>query len=766
MRDKMKKVWLPILFILSVIAVIYYIFAYSAGQMHSDTASKVLFASQQHLKHQYFPDGFCYSTGVFVFGIENIIYLLMFFIKDWMLCREVAQLVQTILLILSMFLFFYFVSKEKKDACIGGMISTVLFILPLSKVVYDLYYYQAVYSKNVVLLLLTFAVVGKIIFSDKSRKQWIWFVLLAVVTILNNFGIRNVMVVEFPLIVAVLICGFDFSEKKFKLLFKEKLIIGISGIGTITGFFIYQMITRYVGWNNQTEIAGFVSPEVAIQHVGHVFKVLFQIYGVGGKAALISLTGITLPFKMLYMIISVAIVPIFWLFAFKKIENKCWKIVVCYSWISNLCMTYLFIATSAGGAEEQHHFLTVYVNNTILLAGFLLYMWKNSSLVAKRCLAVCVIFYVLLVNVAYINESNPAMEKQENADEEMIQYLKDNDLDFGYATFWNAYKYTMLSNGEIQILGYSEQPNTPYYWLTSKDWYKPDYHEGRTFILVNHDAPEQEIDEKYYQTAERVDRVGKYTILIYPQNILLYTELMYDTLQEGSVRDIAMKDLGYSGNSYQYDNNIVLKNGGMQYGPYLNLDSGTYQVCVEGKNLKNAEVEVSLNPSHDRKNVEIQEQADDKVVYQFSLEKTASDVEFLTFNSSEGEVEIDKMTIECLKNTSEAYFPLQLKCTGNAYYDGGNLILGENGEEYGPYDDLEAGSYEVKISGENLDLAEFSVTAEAGDQNIAIEHIEINENMVVYTFKLDEQAEGMEYHIYNNQNEEVVIKRLSVAKEE
>lgn len=173
----MNKYWagkvvcytLALTFLFSIFAIIYYIFAFSEGKVHSDIAAKVLFAHEQHIMHQYFPEGYCYSTGVFVFGIETLISGLMFFIKDWMLCREVAQFLQVVLLFLSLFLFLRN-TFGKKRACIGCLVGVPLFILPLSDIVYNLYYFEAAYTKNAIFLLLIFAITGKIFVTNEKKK--------------------------------------------------------------------------------------------------------------------------------------------------------------------------------------------------------------------------------------------------------------------------------------------------------------------------------------------------------------------------------------------------------------------------------------------------------------------------------------------------------------------------------------------------------------------------------------------------------------------
>ncbi len=765
MNSKYKKNYFPALFSICVIAIVYYIFSYSEGLVHSDTASKVLFANLQHEQHELFPEGYCYSTGVFTFGTETIIYLLMFFIKDWVLCREVAQLIQFILLIVAFFLFFMPVDVSKKNfnKYVGGMLCTILISFPICDDIFSQFLYEAAYIKNVILFLMIFVCVKKILNDEKSTGKWLWFIILAFFSVITNFGIRNVMLIEVPLLLSVFLCSFNFSSKKFEMSFKEKAIIGVSGFGTLAGFCVYKIITNIVGWGNQTEMFQFDNVKNISKNTVKLFKNILQTYGVGADNSfpLISLKGISISFNFLYMICSIFIIPIFWLFYYKKINNKCWKIFVIYSWISNLFLLYLLVVTSvsAGGGRYLY---TLYVNNLILMVGFFIYKIENHKMLGKFAI-IYLIFYSLLVHGSYIQISETDVNAKEASNEELINYLKENELNFGYASFWNSYKYTMLTNGEINIVAYRGEPSTPYYWLTSKRWYNPANHEGRTFLLINNKS-EEKIQEKFYQKAEQVNYVGDYTVLIFEKNIFECPELMYNDLQEGSKRDIPSSDLFTAGNAYYgEDGNIVIKKDGSQFGPYLELGSGNYQVSVKGDHLSNAEFEVKKGADHIYEDVNIEKKTDKEVIYTFTLDSFYTDIELITSNPGKVPVEVKKMTIECRDRFTDEYYPYQCYCTGNAYYEEGNIVLDSGGEQYGPYESLEAGEYSVKITGENINLAEVIVTSNISEK-IPTENLVSDNDIVEFSFKLNEPAEEIEYHIYNKQTEKVKVARLNVRK--
>lgn len=754
-----KEAWiLAVCAICSVIAVSYYIFSFTKGLVHSDMAAKVLFAYEQHRKHQYFPDGFCYSTGVFILGIENLIYFFMTFLEDWVLCREAAQFTQTLLLIGSVYCFFTVIFGKQKGR-IGFAAGVILFVLPLSDVIYDLYFYQAAYTKNVIFLLLQFTVAGKIMTELTQRKKYIWLFVFVLLTACNNLGIRNIVLIEAPWILTVLLVSFDFKSKRFQIRWNDKIVILLSCLATVAGFIFYHLIEGYTGWKNQLEAVAFVKLETMVSQITDLMTAIFQIYGVGENTELISLAGTALPFKFLYMLISVIIVPTAWLIWWKNIDNKIWKWFIGYSWLSNLFAVYFFIATSTG--ISSFHMLSAYINNTVLLAGAVIDIWKHQFWKKVICMicAAC----VLLFHTVYIVQCSETVTEKEASDEELIQYLEENDLDFGYAGFWNAYKYMMLTSGKVKVLAYTGEPNTPWYWLTSREWYDPAYHKGKSFLLLEKN---QRVAGRYYQTAERVDQVGNYTILVYGQNLATEPYLMYGILQEGDRQTIHTRDLYTMNKAWMDGDQIYLEEGGMQYGPYMELESGTYEVCIEGANLQQAAFEISMGADHERKAVKILKNTGKQAVYQFYLDDFTTEAEIITTNLGNNYAVIEQISLSFKeKNTdSMVFYPCQLAHMGEAFYYDGSILVENRGMQYGPYMELQKGTYSVKVYGENLDLADVKVTADQGDTVIAAEHIRNEEGLVQYQFSLPHTAKDVECLVLNNQKQTVTVSRLCIQK--
>lgn len=122
-----------------------------------------------------------------------------------------------------------------------------------------------------------------------------------------------------------------------------------------------------------------------------------------------------------------------------------------------------------------------------------------------------------------------------------------------------------------------------------------------------------------------------------------YTEEEWNEIKEVS-KDI--KKITISGQKLYYtlndEDGRLLKNS-TQYGPYISLTPGEYQVVVRGNNLEKLEFEcVSNEQAFEIKNIK---KSDDMVEYEIKVEQAVSGVEFKTYNMTSSTAEIDE--IDC-----------------------------------------------------------------------------------------------------------------------
>ena len=119
------------------------------------------------------------------------------------------------------------------------------------------------------------------------------------------------------------------------------------------------------------------------------------------------------------------------------------------------------------------------------------------------------------------------MEKQSLTNKrlnELAQYLEENNLEYGYATFWQANIITMISDSNVKVRGISlsESGYKKRLYQTNKNWYEDIEDNDKYFVILT----EREMLEYYnnsdynYETAQTILKYESFNILVYDQNII------------------------------------------------------------------------------------------------------------------------------------------------------------------------------------------------------------------------------------------------------
>ncbi|MEA5093476.1 MAG: hypothetical protein VB128_00830 [Sedimentibacter saalensis] len=108
-------------------------------------------------------------------------------------------------------------------------------------------------------------------------------------------------------------------------------------------------------------------------------------------------------------------------------------------------------------------------------------------------------------------------------------------------------------------------------------------------------------------------------------------------------------ELSTSGEINSQDGEIVIGNGQIQFGPYIDLQKGKYEVTVKGKNLMNAEYAATGKVGTESYAIEMIQFTDETITYQFTLEKATENAEFISKNISNNDVIIDRVYLKIIE---------------------------------------------------------------------------------------------------------------------
>ena len=219
-----------------------------------------------------------------------------------------------------------------------------------------------------------------------------------------------------------------------------------------------------------------------------------------------------------------------------------------------------------------------------------------------------------------------------------------------------------------------------------------------------------------------------------------------------------------------------------QFGPYIDLEKGIYEVIVNGINLDDASIWVTANGGQLTIPTTMIQHNANYIIYSFELNEDAEDVEFLMCNNK-NDMQINDYYYA--KYASEKHLEKYMDCLTDARYFQKEMLLGyvynniplsefwikdmqyKNSEnkmfieksvlQYGPYIILESGCYRVIIQGEGLEKAEVRVTHSGGKESIEIEEIGRTDNYLIYEFELNSTVGAVEFLMINNEEDMKIV---------
>ena len=115
---------------------------------------------------------------------------------------------------------------------------------------------------------------------------------------------------------------------------------------------------------------------------------------------------------------------------------------------------------------------------------------------------------------------------------------------------------------------------------------------------------------------------------------------------------IELSALNTSGEYDNKNNCIILNKGEIQFGPYIDLYAGKYQITITGDNLTKATEKVTAQSGAVDLSalITFDKITDREIIYSFNLQEDGSRVEFLTWNNGEADVVVQINSVKLVGN--------------------------------------------------------------------------------------------------------------------
>lgn len=566
------------LWIIAAVGTIIYIFGTTNLYWNSDTAAYNLMVREQISEHSLIPSTYYNSTDTLLWHINIPMILLSPFIHDQLLLRSLGCFVIAIVAMVSLWLADKYIFENRSFWIVG-----FLFLLGPFSDHYDLLYGQSSYMPQIYQMLIVvslFCMAAKDSLSlGKSYKTLIFSFIFIFFSIQTLTVVQNYI---FPLAAAIAIMFIYnnnsdhtyFKGAKFSRFFTTELII--------VSLMIVSVLLNYIIFKN-AHFGRQGYPLIDAAGIGKNIIYFISwlpdwLFGMESGALLYSAAGIS---NLIKFVFGTFIYFIFPIMLYKKFNEQSEKVkmflMFCLVYIiSNLIIVIgHFDLTIDDWGATMRYFSTIRLL-LIILCGYFLNKYVLTKNIMGRhlviiALSLCVLLFAIPRNAPITHYADIMNEKRE-----ITNFLKAENLDYGYATFWNANKNMVLSNFDVKIGGvFLDKLINPFLWLSSEKFYNPDSHEGDTFLMLTAAEAEQFSENTaYLGTPERTIEHAGYVIYVYDYNIA-------ENGFAGRIKDINLiKSVLLDGNLTS-EEAIRIKPASIMFGPYMNALAGKYSLDID-----------------------------------------------------------------------------------------------------------------------------------------------------------------------------------------
>ena len=473
-----------VLAILTLLASILFFVICPDNLMHSDMAAEVILSKLLAEEGGLMSANWYYSTELRVVYTQLIMTPLFQLISDYGTVKLLSVIIYDVLLAVV----FYFTAKEFRLEGAYLYLAMALVLTPLSNEYLDMMLIGNFYTSQAIC---TFLVLKFFFWKQKKEqvanadkkmkvKDWIRWGLLAITAlILGLSGLRYLASLYLPLVAAVCFSyGFDKKEERENgLLWKLITSIGLLGFAGV-GFLINKFFLSAIYTFDSQAVKFLPLSEVPERFMTSI-RLMLEFCGYR-EIDVVTPLGIVNVVKFAFFVFVVYVVVYLTKHRY-EILDRGQRLFLYYFLALFFINWYMLVFTDV--LPQYRYWLPVYIIAVVLIGMYLQQAKVPSEYLkpALTMLTVAVVFASLYGELWQAAKYNDC-EKRYG----YMEFLKEQEYTFGYATFWNSSVTEYLSDGEIEVghLGGDENGTAPYEWLSPKYYYEEGYHTGKTFLLL------------------------------------------------------------------------------------------------------------------------------------------------------------------------------------------------------------------------------------------------------------------------------------------
>lgn len=584
-----------LLLLVNVAFMLGYIFIWYQNYFHSDSAAKVLLAKEIFDTGYFFPPDWNYvNSDLFVlFGHVFIIPLLPF-IPAGFTAHAISGSVFAGLILWGVWL----VSGIGNIPLWQRLTAVAVIASGISGFMTENLYGQVSYGA------VFFFCLYIVYFSDKAlttQGKWkiFWSILLIIILALAYWANPKRAFVTYGLPLFLALGWMVFINNK-KDGYKYLILIIFAILGAAVGSLLHIQTIKEVNNHLGAGSARWLPIEGVLTNIGFTFKGLFAQLGglLPANTSLFTLGGLYAGFRFVVATTALIVIPI----ALKRTMvqgTDRMKLFALFGIFAFGLLMFMQMTTTIPDMSDPIQ-SSRYLVPGLLLGVLIMIMhsvqWSHQPSIFTMSVVLVTFSFVTSGYHTYrfstINSQHLGQPLQINTDRlEMVDFLKKNNLEYGYASYWNAGSLTVLSDGKIKIrqIVLNNGMPTPMRHLSSNRWYRQSAWQGKSFLMVNQ-------SEITHLDVSKLERLGlkpieklnykNFSIYVFAENIA--TKLPgWDTRYDEQAVFLANADTpSQTGRLVDVNGTEVLiaekeESGALHFGPYVNVEPGRYRVTFD-----------------------------------------------------------------------------------------------------------------------------------------------------------------------------------------
>ena len=455
--------------------------------MDSDMASEIMLAKECFTHKTFWPRSWYYSTEFRLLNTQLIAAPLFAFTSSWITVKVVSAIILCFALPLS--LWFLLGTLGVKTLWIK-LLCTLFVFVPWSRVMWGMVQFGNYYIPHIAMSFVYIGFFLSLAYSELSEKKRKTFCILffALAFISGASGIRYILNFQLPIAVAIVSCAvyrlvnkkesFAFSRFfiKDKPVFYAVMNIFVSAFGYIVNSSVLSKLFYFLKYNDKKFNA------IGDVNFSDVYRAVFEIFGYHSDALVFGPAGINNVMLYIAFIFFIAC----FIVCIKKYESAHKRFFFIITAVMIVLNSFAIIHIEYG----ERYFIPSLVYCVPCFALFL----ESQTLSALKKYLVGLSLSVVLIAGAFITYID-ILTSDGNSDKRAVCRFLDDNYDFGYATFWNANIFTMMTDGRLEFgnlypdtidgVDYIPEKFQCHLWLTPKRFYRDDYKSDEPiFFLV------------------------------------------------------------------------------------------------------------------------------------------------------------------------------------------------------------------------------------------------------------------------------------------